>query len=122
MRKFVILFLGLSLSLQLFSQQTFKGVVRDAGSGRVVEGVTVTVDGIRLGAISDAAGFFSFQLPGKGPWVLRLRHIAYESVVWNVKQKADSSVISEIIYLQPAPHQINPVVITADRVEKKAED
>lgn len=122
MKNISILLFGLLLSLQLFSQQTFKGVVRDAGTGRVIEGVTVTVDGIRLGAISDATGIFTFQLPGKGPWVLRLRHIAYESVAWNVRKQNDSVAISEIIYLQPAPHQINPVVITSDRIEKNTED
>lgn len=122
MRQFVFFIFGLLMSLQLFSQQTFTAIVRDAGTGKAIEGVTITVDSIRLGAISGNKGEFKLRLPGKGPWVLRLRHIAYENTAWNVRKISDSLEIHEIIYLRQAPHQINPVVITSDRVEKSTEE
>ena len=122
MRRTAILIFGILISLQLFSQQTFSGTVRDAGTGKAIESVTITVDCIRLGAISGTGGEFTLRLPGEGPWVLRLRHIAYENTSWNVRKISDSLEIHEIIYLRPAPHQINPVVITSDRIEKNTDE
>lgn len=110
------------LSINVFSQQTFSGTVRDAGTGKNIEGVTITIDSLRLGAISDENGKFLLNLPGKGPWTLTLKHISYESISWNVKKHSDSTVVHDIIYLRSKPYDINPIIITSDRIEKRLDE
>ncbi len=122
MRTIVFFILAFSALIQAHAQQHFTAELRDASSGLPIAGATITVDGIRLGTVSDANGQFKLALPGDGPWTLQIRHVACESRKVDIKSGDFPQKQPLIIYLNLAPYMINPVVITSDRVHRKMAD
>lgn len=71
---FIILFIGLSFSLQA---QTITGTVRD--SLQTIIGATITVSGKGLKAGTNAQGIYQIQLPAGGTFTLSASYLGYQT-------------------------------------------
>jgi len=118
---FIVIFILFTTTI-VFGQQKLQGTIRDAGSRKPVEGAVITVDSTRLGTVSNADGSFILNLPGNGPWKIRISHISYEYSNWSCKKNIDSKTIETEIYLSPKPYEINPVVVTSNRLLQTANE
>ena len=110
----LILFI-LSTSGELFSQDKFtlSGYIRDAATGEDLSGVTIFVQELGNGTLSNTYGFYSLTLPkGNYPVVVRYPGYADDTTLVQLNQNRTLSVeLEEKIY------EIGPVVI-----EGKKED
>ncbi len=102
------LLLGLALAPPAASAQTgtLTGQVLDAGTGLVLPGATVTVDGSDRGAISDRTGRFLVPGLSAGTVTVRVRYLGYAEATGSVTIPADGSasltfrLVSEAITLE----------------------
>lgn len=105
MKKFFTLLLSLLLSLQIFAQLPTQvtGTVKDAETGEALVGVSVTIKGKTLGAVTDVNGKFSIKMAGTD--VLLFRYISYTSVevplngktTLDVKLRQDNKSLNEVV-------------------------
>ena len=73
MKKIVLLLLLLSL-LNLYSQTdyTLSGYVKDKSSGETLIGATISVKDTKLGAVTNAYGFYSLTLPEADSTIIKV--------------------------------------------------
>ncbi|PLW92736.1 MAG: hypothetical protein C0592_09265 [Marinilabiliales bacterium] len=117
----VFVFLITVFSVQLFAQHKFIGSVTDKNTGISIPGAAVTVDGIRLGTTTDGLGRFVLDLPKDGPWTIHVRHVSYQEKTLVVNQNPEKKSVMQI-KLTAQPYQINPFVVTSDRMKKQMND
>ena len=111
----LLLFLGLSVSFQSYSQQgTVKGKVVDATTNEAVIGATVKVKNGKQGTTTDVNGEFSLAVP-TGSEILTVSFLGYKSLEVQVNT---SSVMN--IRLSPGDMQLNEVVVVGYGTQKKA--
>ncbi|WP_256009925.1 SusC/RagA family TonB-linked outer membrane protein [Desertivirga xinjiangensis] len=109
MRKIFIFFLFIAHYSTLFAQQTkqVSGVVTDAKYGDPLVGVSVSVKGKTLGAVTDVNGKYSIKVPVDGAPVLIFRYIGFLSeeilvggkTTINLKLREDSKTLSEVVVI-----------------------
>ncbi|MER3329364.1 MAG: carboxypeptidase-like regulatory domain-containing protein, partial [Candidatus Kapaibacterium sp.] len=75
MKRIILLFLLVPF-LNLFSQEeyTLSGYVKDKSSGESLIGATITIKDTKLGAVTNAYGFYSLTLP-KGKYIATASYI-----------------------------------------------
>ncbi|MBN2729002.1 MAG: TonB-dependent receptor [Bacteroidales bacterium] len=118
---YVLIFLFFGSISTIQAQHKLVGSVKDISTNNAISGVAVTVDGIRLGTTTNEDGSFILNLPADGPWVIRLRHVAYQEKSIRIKQNSDHKSQVQIA-LQSQPYQINPFVVTSDRMRKELDE
>lgn len=109
--KNLLLFIGLTC-FTLFSaqaQNTLKGTVKDNDSKAPLSGVSVTVDGIRSKAVTDAEGQFSLTLVD-GDYTLRFNLPTYDELTKKISVSSDSD-IGEIFLQETQIPETQDVVI-----------
>ena len=129
MRKFLVFLTLLFTTSYLVMGQTVQvsGTVTSAEDGLVVPGVTVTVKGTTIGAISDVNGRFSLNVPSNAQTLVfsyvgmkRLEvDIAGRSVV-NVTMESDILAMGEVVVLGYATRTKNE--ITGSTVQLSGEE
>lgn len=87
------------------------GRITDARSGLGVPGVTVQVDGTRLGAATGEDGRYRIANVPAGTWTVRVRRIGYASVARQVSL-ADGATASLDVPLDAAVASLDEVVVT----------
>ena len=103
MKKFVLFFMTLLLSSQLFAQTKISGTVNDA-TGESVIGASVMVKGTSSGGITDVNGKYAISVPA-GKTQIVVSSIGYVSQtitiggrsVINVTLKEDKKVLDEVV-------------------------
>src|SRR6202789_2612534 len=75
-----------------FSQQcTVSGYIKDAAGGQTIPGVSVFVDDAKMGAATNAKGYYSFSVPA-GNYHFHVSLIGYRDTVLPIKVFADKRI------------------------------
>lgn len=104
------------------AQQLIRGVVVDNNTHKPIENVAITIDGTRLGTITDSKGFFEIELPEQGPWEVRFAHISYDAITVSYSKSLNGKALKTTIWLRPASIEISPFEVTSDRIQKSVID
>lgn len=102
-------FIGFSHSL--IAKTNLSGYVKDITNGEELIGVTIYVKELKTGAISNAYGYYSLNLP-QGNYTIDYSYLGYQTQSKIVSLKTDVVMNVE---LKPAVQQLNEVVITSER-------
>jgi len=115
--KFLILFLLVSLSTIMYGQNGFiRGTVFDGVMGETLPGVTIYIESLSQGTITDLDGKFNLSV-APGNYKLRISFISYETVYKeNVVVKAGEVTLLEDIGLKEATFEIASAVVTAKAI------
>lgn len=102
----------------MFAQSTYtiSGYVRGTGSEDALIGATVSVPELRIGAATDARGFYTLQLP-EGSHTLQATYIGYETATRTIEVTDRDLTIN--FALLPANSQLREVVIEANSLQQK---
>lgn len=114
-----LLFCLLSLvATDAFAQSTYtiSGYVRGTGNEDALIGATVSVPELRIGAATDARGFYTLQLP-EGNHTLQATYIGYELISRAIEVSDRNLTIN--FALLPANSQLREVVIEANSLQQK---
>ncbi len=119
MTKYTTFIIFLLLSFIAFGQQTVKvsGNLK-AYDGEPAMNINVMLKGTTYGGISNANGYFEFQaLPGK--YTLLISSLSYQNQEIPVTLKTGKKNYFEEIKLQESTLQLDEVVVTGTRTEKR---
>ncbi|MBX0333333.1 TonB-dependent receptor [Pontibacter sp. HSC-14F20] len=98
------------------STSTISGYVRGTGSEDALIGATVSVPELGTGAVTDARGFYTLQLP-EGNHTLQATYIGYEAITRTIEVSNQNLTIN--FALLPANSQLREVVIEANSLQQK---
>ncbi|HEY4787278.1 MAG TPA: SusC/RagA family TonB-linked outer membrane protein [Bacteroidales bacterium] len=99
---------------ETFQQQKITGKITDAATGEALIGVSISVEGTRIGTMSDANGNFTIEVPNENS-VLLISYLGYLSE--NVKVSGISNLD---IKLSPDIKKLDEVVVVGYGIQKKA--
>jgi outer membrane receptor protein involved in Fe transport len=87
------------------------GRVKDTANGSPIPGATVTVDGARRSALTDAAG--RYRVTGLSPntYIVRARYIGYKPASASVTVEAGEDATADFV-LQKSAQELDQVVVT----------
>ena len=98
------------------SSRTIKMQVRDQNTRHFLEAVEISVPGTSLGTVSDHAGHFALNVPGRlGDVKVLIQHIAYEPVTMQLSQLQRLSMVE----LVPRVIPLQGVKVEADGIQAK---
>jgi iron complex outermembrane receptor protein len=119
---FLIIFLKLSLTTNLAGQGMIVGKVTDAKTKEGLPGANVQIENTLLGASTNLKGAFMIKRVPPGVYSLRISMIGYSTkIIPRVKVSVDERALV-IVGLEETPIEIDPVVITASRWQKEADN
>jgi iron complex outermembrane receptor protein/outer membrane receptor for ferrienterochelin and colicins len=120
MKYSALILLFLNLSLPVFSQNiTVQGRVRDAADGEALPGATISVPGLKMGAIAQADGSFSIVLPGSDSVTLVVTFLDY--IPATIRFVPDKATPPLDIRLENAG-EMEEVLISSTRTNSRIED
>ncbi len=99
---------------------SISGTVTDE-QGEPLAGVSVWVKGTTIGAQTDAKGFYLIKMREKKDVILRFSCMGYKTIFRNVVFSPDGQA-KESITLPASANQLEEVVVTGSRVERKLKD
>ncbi len=116
MRKALILIMLLGLASMIYAQEKFtiNGYVKDAQNGEELIGVTVLVQELRNGVISNPYGFYSITLePGEytisysfiGYRTLTRKVVLDKDVVLNIELNEETTLLDEVVVTGESPEK-----------------
>ncbi|PKV63128.1 TonB-dependent receptor [Pontibacter ramchanderi] len=113
-----LIFILSLVSASVFAQSTYtiSGYVRGTGGEDLLIGATVSVPELSAGAVTDARGFYTLQLP-EGSHTLQATYIGYESATRTIEITDQNLTIN--FALLPANSQLREVVIEANSLQQK---
>ena len=105
---------------QLLSAQdrlTISGDVSDSFSKETLLGVTILIDELNTGTVTNSYGFYSISLP-PGTYKLTVQYLGYETLQFSVSLNKN---ITKNIFLTPASEELDEVVLidNSERVNIK---
>ncbi|MDR0940815.1 MAG: TonB-dependent receptor [Bacteroidales bacterium] len=110
MRKSITILLLLSLFTMLQAQELrISGYVKDKQTQEFLVGATVAIAGANNGAMTDANGFFSMQLP-KGDYTLVISYFGFTEIRETVKLMRNTT---RTFLLQPQASQLERIVVSS---------
>ncbi len=112
----IFLFIALGISFIVIGQQkryTISGTVLEASSNESLIGVTILVQPLRSGVVTNEYGFYSITLP-EGDYTLQISYLGYRAVNQNITL---SENIRLNIQMEEEAEQLEEVVVT-ENVEK----
>lgn len=92
-----------------FESGTLSGVITDKQTGAPIEGATITIPDLKIGALSDASGHYSFKQLPKGIYLVNISFVGYGSV--NEKVNFDKPTVLDVS-LKVSWVEANQVVVT----------
>lgn len=115
-----ILFMLIFGSFNLQSQEKFtlSGYVKDGSNGEVLIGAGVRIKDSKLGARSNAYGFYSIYLP-QGKYIIQCSYVGYEPFEKEVELNAASKLD---INLKPQSSQTGEVVVTGTKEDNNIQN
>ena len=124
MKTCVHVLLLLLTATPLFAQSsTVKGYVTDRTTGELLVGVTIRVEGTRLGAITNREGRFTIKNVPMGPAILRASLLGYESEDVRITIFKDGSGSKEVVFtMLPTGLQAEEIVVSAGRRVQAVQD
>ena len=115
----MVLFL-LVFSETVFAQFAIEGQVTDSLTGNPLSNVNITIDGLKRGTVSGGNGFFTLTNLPAGRFKLHFTHIACQSRTVRVDLQRSQNL--GIVRLLAESLVLKDVFITADRLERRAEE
>jgi iron complex outermembrane receptor protein len=116
--KFLLMRLLIGLILSLFTssllaeqlaQGRFQGVVKDAKTGLPMEGVSVYISDLKMGANTNAQGFFLIDHIAEGNHLVEISHVGYATIVQNILIQGTTE---KLFYLSESIIENNAVIVT----------
>jgi len=119
MRKFLLLFLGLSTGFNLLAQSlnSIKGTVLENGTNAFVENVQVSLQETELTATTTADGTFELSNVPKGEYVLKLSKAGFENLYLPVSVTDQSIDLGEIQFYADVNQNLDNSIITLTEEE-----
>ncbi|MBI5475085.1 MAG: carboxypeptidase-like regulatory domain-containing protein [Ignavibacteriae bacterium] len=115
--RFILAFLALSVGSALYAQNSGKisGTIRDKAKGEALPGANVTIKGSRLGAATDAEGFYFILNVPPGSYDVTASLVGYQTVTQQkVIVNIDKTTTLDF-NLQESAVEADEVIITAER-------
>lgn len=106
--------LALCLAMGMSAQPvTIHGIVKDAGSRKVLESVNVSLAGSHIGTVTNHDGFFALKIPAdKFPATIEFSHLSYGPQHIVVTSEADAIAGVHTVYLRVAAARMGEIVVT----------
>jgi hypothetical protein len=119
MRKFLLLFLGLSTGFNLLAQSlsSIKGTVLENGTNAFVENVQVSLQETEFTATTTADGTFELSNVPKGEYVLKLSKAGFENLYLPVSVTDQSIDLGEVQFYPDVNQNLDNSVITLTEEE-----
>ena len=120
-KNILLLFLGIFLSLNLFSQKgTIRGFVSDKETGEPIMFCNVSIDGTSYGSQTDLNGMYNLSKIPIGEHKIIVTYVGYEKFSKNITLKR-GKILDLKIELNTSTVKIDEVEISADRLEMKTD-
>ncbi len=99
----VVLIAALAISRAEAQDGAVGGHVRDSTTGRGLDGVTITIEEVRRGTVSDTAGAFRIRQVHSGTYTIRFQRIGYRATsIAGVSILAGQSTTLQVVMLSSA--------------------
>jgi iron complex outermembrane receptor protein len=121
MKNFMMLFIALSYTSIIWSQNTFKAIIKDNETKEPLIGATVMIQGTTNGGSADPNGLVQVKNIPNGNHVIVIRLVGYE-------EKADTfkfpflQTEPLLIYLTTSEEKMDEVIVTATRSSRTIEN
>ncbi len=115
---FIPLFLVFSEPLKAQEKHTINGYIKDAENGEELIGVTVYVQELSSGTVTNVYGFYALSLP-KGRYSISFSSIGYQTHTQQLDLNKDLELNIE---LSPAVTQMDEVVVTGEAEDANVSD
>ena len=120
-KKIIFLFLGLSLSLNVFSQKgTIRGFVSDKETGEPIMFCNVSIEGTSYGSQTDLNGMYTLSKIQSGEHTLLVTYVGYKKLTKKVNLKT-GQLLTVKLELETSTVNIDEVEISAERQEMKTD-
>ena len=120
-KKIIFLFLGLSLSLNVFSQKgTIRGFVSDKETGEPIMFCNVSIEGTSYGSQTDLNGMYTLSKIQGGEHTLVVTYVGYKKLTKKVNLKT-GQLLTVKLELETSTVNIDEVEISAERQAMKTD-
>ena len=120
-KNILLIFLGIFLSLNLFSQKgTIRGFVSDKATGEPIMFCNVSIEGTSYGSQTDLNGMYNLSKIPIGEHKIIVTYVGYEKFSKNITLKR-GKILDLKIELNTSTVKIGEVEISADRLEMKTD-
>lgn len=120
-KKIIFLFLGLSLSLNVFSQKgTIRGFVSDKETGEPIMFCNVSIEGTSYGTQTDLNGMYTLSKIQSGEHTLVVTYVGYKKLTKKANLKT-GQLLTVKLELEKSTVNIDEVEISAERQEMKTD-
>ena len=120
-KKIIFLFLGLSLSLNVFSQKgTIRGFVSAKETGEPIMFCNVSIEGTSYGSQTDLNGMYTLSKIQGGEHTLVVTYVGYKKLTKKVNLKT-GQLLTVKLELETSTVNIDEVEISAERQEMKTD-
>ena len=104
----------------VFSQNTIvQGIVRDAANGEALPGATIRIPDLKLGAVSQADGTFSIQLPAADTVLIVVTFLDYRPASLRI---VPEKIMGPLKILLENAAEMEEVIISSTRTNSRIED
>ena len=117
----LLLFLGIFLGLNLFSQKgSIRGFVSDKSSGEPIMFCNVTIDGTSFGSQTDLNGMYNLTQIPAGNHTMVVTFVGYKKYTKDISLQS-GEILNIKIELETSTVKIDEIEISADRLENKTD-
>jgi len=120
LKKTIYTFLFVCFSLGSVFSQNITGIVIDSETEEPLVGANIIIKELQRGISSNSEGAFSFENIAKDEYTILITFLGYQDK--KVKLKVDGEDVSFKIKLKPSAVEMEKIIITATRTERKIED
>ena len=120
-KNILLLFLGIFLCLNLFSQKgSIRGFVSDKSSGEPIMFCNVTIDGTSFGSQTDLNGMYNLTQVPAGNHTMVVTFVGYKKYTKDISLQS-GEILNIKIELETSTVKIDEIEISADRLENKTD-
>ena len=120
--KHPITMLFLLLCGAAFAQNTFKASLKHAETRQPLYGVSVSIQSLNTGAISDANGVVEITGIPDGTYTLEIRYVGFETQNLTRSFPLNPADKNPTIYMEPAEEEMEEVIIQSTRSSRTFQD
>lgn len=120
-KKIIYTFFALSLcSVSLFAQTNLKGIIIDSKTNKPLSGTNIVISELQRGLSTNVKGEFEFENINKGDYTLFISFVGYYDKKVKFTLENNNNYIE--IKMTPSIVEMEKVIVTATRTERKIED
>jgi len=121
MRNFILPLLAILYSSMVFSQNTFRAIVKDSKNEETLPGATINLQGTTIFTVSDPNGNVVINNIPNGKQIIVFSFIGYETRKDTVTFPLTSEEVIEIL-LQSEAEELEEVIVTSTRTSRSIEN